>query len=97
MVVYILPIKCKNSAGTILHFELYPLLFTYNVEVYSSSDVNIVECLVSMPAVRFFIGSALTIFFGLACRGYTFERNAFYVLFQKVQGLGLGFTFGVFV
>jgi len=50
-----------------------------------------------MPAVRFFIGSALTIFFGLACRGYTFERNAFYVLFQKVQGLGLGFTFGVFV
>jgi len=25
-------IKCKNSAGTILQFELYPPLFTYNVE-----------------------------------------------------------------
>jgi len=24
--------KCKNSAGTILQFELYPPLFTYNVE-----------------------------------------------------------------
>ena len=26
-------IKCKNSTGTILQFELYPPLFTYNVEV----------------------------------------------------------------
>jgi len=68
-------IKSKNSAGTILYFELYPLLFTYNVEVYSSRNVNIVECLVSMPAVRLFVGSALTISFGLACRGYTFDRN----------------------
>jgi len=25
-------IKFKNSAGTILQFELYPLLFTHNVE-----------------------------------------------------------------
>jgi len=25
-------IKCKNSAGIILQFELYPPLFTYNVE-----------------------------------------------------------------
>jgi len=25
-------IECENSAGTILKFELYPLLFAYNVE-----------------------------------------------------------------
>jgi len=25
-------INCKNSAGTILQFELYPPLFTYKVE-----------------------------------------------------------------
>jgi len=37
-----------------------------------------------MPAVRLFVGSALTISFGLACRGYTFDRSAFDVLFQKV-------------
>jgi len=30
---------------------------------------------VSMPAVRLFVGSALTISFGLACRGYTFDRS----------------------
>jgi len=29
--------------------------------------MNIVEWLVSMPAVRLFVGSALTISFGLAC------------------------------
>jgi len=27
----------QDSAGTILQFELYPPLFTYNVEFYSSS------------------------------------------------------------
>jgi len=33
MLVYIyFAIKCKNSPGTILQFELYPFLFTYNVE-----------------------------------------------------------------
>jgi len=32
-----------------------------------SSNMNIVEWLVSMPAVRLFVGSALTISFGLAC------------------------------
>jgi len=31
MVMYILPL-CKNSAGTIFQFELYPPLFTYNIE-----------------------------------------------------------------
>jgi len=38
--------------------------------------MNIVELLDSMPAVRLFVGSALTISFGLACRGYAFDRNA---------------------
>jgi len=38
--------------------------------------VNIVEWLLSMPAVRLFVGSALTIFFALACTGYTFDRRA---------------------
>jgi len=39
-----------------------------------------------MTAVRVFVGSALTISFGLACRDYAFDRNAFHVwlLFQKV-------------
>jgi len=31
MVVYF-AIKRKHSAGTILQFELYPALFTYNIE-----------------------------------------------------------------
>jgi len=38
----------------------------------------------SMPAVRLFVGSVLTILFGLACGGYTFDRNIFNVLFQNV-------------
>jgi len=40
---------------------------------------------VSLPAVRFFLGSTLTISFGLAGRGYTFDKSAFNVLFQKVK------------
>ena len=43
--------------------------------------MNIVEWLVSMVAVRLFVGSALTISFGLACRGYTFDRIAFDVVY----------------
>jgi len=31
----------------------------------------------SMPAVRVFVGSSLTISFGLASRDYTFDRSAF--------------------
>jgi len=46
--------------------------------------MNIVEWLVSTPAVRLFVGFALTISFGLTCRGYTFDRSAFNALFQKV-------------
>ena len=40
--------------------------------------------IVSMPAVRLFVVSALTIFFSLACGGCTFNRCAFNVLFQNV-------------
>jgi len=57
----------QNSAGTILQFELYPPLFTYNVEFYSSSNAIILEWLVSVPAVHLFLVSALSISFGLAC------------------------------
>jgi len=32
MVLNYFAIKCKNSAGAVLQFELYPPLFTYNVE-----------------------------------------------------------------
>jgi len=38
----------------------------------------------SKSAVRLFLGSALTISFGLACRGCIFDRSAFNVLFQNV-------------
>ena len=47
----------------------------------------------SIPAVRVFSGSACTICYGLAGRDYTFDGSAFYVLFQKLPGLG--FTLGV--
>jgi len=72
----------QKSAGTILQFEVYPLCS--HITLNSSSNVNVVERLVSMPAVRFFVGSVLTISFGLACRSYTFDRSAFNVLFQNV-------------
>jgi len=34
MPVVFFAIKCKNSAGTILQFELYPPLCTYYVEFW---------------------------------------------------------------
>jgi len=61
--------------------------------------VNIVEWLVSMPAVRLFVGSVLTISSGSACRGYTFDRITFNVadLFKKfsVSVLGVCLSFGL--
>jgi len=96
MVVCILPSKAKTLLGLFcisncIHFCSHITLGSTVVAMLTY------ECLVSMPAVRLFIGSALTISFGLTCRGYTFDRNAFNVLFQKVQGLGLGFTFSGYV
>jgi len=49
------------------------------ITLSSSSSVNIDEWLVSMPAMRLFVGSALTISFDLACRRYTCDRSAFNV------------------
>jgi len=36
---------------------------------------------VSVPVVRVFVGSAFTIYFGLAQRDYSFDVNAFYVAY----------------
>jgi len=57
----------------------------YKVIIGFSSNVNIVEWLVSMTAVRLFVGSALTISFGLGRRGYTFDRVllTFFLYFFK--------------
>ena len=49
-----------TSAGTILPFEQYPALYTYRVRD-TSNMLNVVEWLVSIPAVRVVVGSALTI------------------------------------
>ena len=57
--------------------------------------MNVVHWLVSIPAVQAVLGSALTICFSLASRDYTFDGSAFYLLFYKVSGLGLGFMFRV--
>jgi len=72
--------QMQNTAWTILQFEY----LCSHIRLTSSGNVNIVEWLVSVPAVRLFVDSALTISFPLASRGYTFDRSAFNVLFQKV-------------
>jgi len=61
------------------------------------SKVNVLEVFVSVPAVRVFSGSALTICFDLASRDDTSDGSAFYELFHKVSGLSLGLTFRVWV
>ena len=87
----------QNSSGTILQLELYPRLFTYNVEFYSSSNVIIIEWLLSVPAVQLFRGSALTISFGLACTvEVTPSIGGLLMYFFKkfrVKGLRLGCMF----
>jgi len=51
---------------------------------------------VSMPAVRVFVGSTLvTISFDLPSRDYIFDRNAFYVLFQKFRFRAVIFKLGL--
>jgi len=84
MVVYILPSNAKTLLelfcnSNCIHFCSY---ITWS----SNSNMNRVEWLVSVPAVRLFIRSALTISFGLACRGYTIDRSrpTFNVFLQKV-------------
>ena len=78
----ILPSVAKALLGIFCNsncFHLCP-----HIRLNSCCNVNVVEWLVSMPAVRVFVGSALTLSFDLACRDYTFDRSAFYVLFQNV-------------
>jgi len=82
MVVYILPSNAKTLLELFCNSNCIHLWS--HITLSSSSNVNIVGWLVSIPAVRMFLDSALTISFGLACRGYTFDRSAFNVLFQKV-------------
>ena len=52
-----------------------------------ASNVNQVEWLMSMPAVRLFLGSSLTISFDIPCRRYTFDKCAFNVgyFFKKFR------------
>jgi len=82
MVVYILPSNAKTLLGLFCNSNC--IHRCSHVMLSFSSNVNIVEWLVSMPGVRFFVGSSLTISFGLAFRGYTFDTSAFNVLFQNV-------------
>ena len=82
MVVYIFPSNVKTLLGLFCNLNCFH--FCSHVTSSSSSNVNIFEWLVSMPAVRLFVGSALTISFDLACRDYIFDGSAFNVLFQKV-------------
>jgi len=57
--------------------------FAFCPSLITSCKVNVVQWLVSMPAVQLVFSSLLTIYFGLASRDGTFG-NTFYVLFQKV-------------
>jgi len=96
MVVYILPSNSKTPLGLFCNSNW--IHRCSHITLSFSSNVNIVEWLVSMPAVRLFVGSAFTISFGLACRGYTFNRSSacdVLLLFRKVLGLGFGFRFQV--
>ena len=82
MVVYILPSNAKTLPGLFCNSNCIHLCS--HITLSSSSNVNIVELLVSVPAVRLCLCSSLTISFDIACRVYAFDRSAFNVLFQKV-------------
>ena len=82
MVVYILPSNAKTLLGLFCNSNC--IHRCSHITLSFSRNVNIVEWLVSLPVVRLFVGSALAISFGLACRGYTFNRSAFNVHFQNV-------------
>jgi len=67
MVVYILSSNAKTLLW--LFYNSNSIHLCSHITLSSSSNENIVEWLVSMLAVRLFVGSALTISFGLARRG----------------------------
>jgi len=76
MAVHILPSNAKTLLGLFCNSNCIHLC-SHIMLSSSSSNVNIVERSVSMPAVRLFLGSTLTISFCIACGGYTFDRSAF--------------------
>ena len=69
MVVYNLSSNAKTLLGMGLFCNSKRIHLCSHITLSSSRNVNIVECLESMPAVRLFVGFALTNSFGLACRG----------------------------
>ena len=75
MVVYILPSTAKALLG--IFWNSNCIHRCTHITLSSSSNVNIVEWLVSMPAVRECVGSALTISFGLTMRDCTFDMGVF--------------------
>jgi len=75
MIVYIFPSIAKTLLGIFCNSNC--IHRCPHMTLSSSGNVNIVEWLVSMPVVRVFVGSALTISFGLASRDYTFDMSAF--------------------
>jgi len=83
MVVSILPSNAKTLLGLFCNSNC--IHFCSHITLSFISNVNnIVEWLSPMLAVWWFVGSALNISFRLACRGYTFDKSPFNVLFQKV-------------
>ena len=84
MVMYILPSNAKTLLGLFCNSNCIHLCS--HITLSSISNVKIVEWLMSMSTVRLFVGSALTISFALACRGYTFDRIKFHGI---RTGLGL--------
>jgi len=73
MVVYSWPPNAKTLLGRFCNSNC--IHRCSHIMLSFSSNMNIVEWFVSMLAVRLFVGSALTISFGLACRGYTCSRH----------------------
>jgi len=59
MVLHILPSNAKTLLG--LFYNSDCIHNCSHITMSFSSNVNIVEWFVSMPAVRFFVGSAFTI------------------------------------
>ena len=75
MVVYNLPSIAKVLLG--IFWNSNCIHRCPHISLSSSSNVNTVEWSVSMPDVGVFVGSSLTISFGLASIDYTFDMSAF--------------------
>jgi len=75
MVVYNFPSIAKALLG--IFWNSNCIHRCPHITLSSSTNVNIVEWSGSMPAVGVFVGSSLTISFGIASRDYTFDMSAF--------------------